>query len=453
MKKSYRPLLGGLLIIPLLLLTLTGCGNGDSTSALAALSIFRASASGSIEADNNSRAPSVSGSGQFIAFSSSAANLLTFGFDINGFSDIYLYNKFTRALARVSLTPDSIETDNSSQTPSISSDGRYIAFASDATNLLGIGGDTNGVTDIFVHDMLTHVTTRVSLASGGTQADNSSMNPAISADGRFVTFASDAANLLGIGGDTNGFRDIFVHDGLTGLTTRVNLSSGGAQADNNSQTPSISSNGIFVAFASDATNLLGIGGDTNGFKDIFVRDRATGLTTRVSVSSAAVAGNNASLSPSISGTGQFIAFASDASNLIGAGSDTNIASDIFVHDSLTATTTRVSLAPGGAQANSASLDPAISSNGWLVAFSSSATNLIGPGADTNAAQDIFLHDRTTGLTTRLSQAADNTQANNNSQTPAISADGLFTAFSSDASNLLGAGGDTNGFRDIFVTAN
>jgi len=453
MKKSYRPLIGGLLVIPLLLLTLTGCGGGDSTSALAALSIFRASERGSIEANNNSRTPAVSGSGQFIAFSSSATNLLSSGSDTNGFSDIYLYNKSTRVLTRVSLASDGTEADNSSQTPSISSDGRYITFASDATNLLGPGGDTNGVTDIFLHDRLTHVTTRVSLATGGAQADNNSMNPAISADGRFIAFASDATNLLGAGVDTNGFRDIFVHDRLSGITTRINLSSGGVPADNNSQTPSISSDGRFVAFASDATNLLGAGFDINGFTDIFVRDRGTGLTTRVSVSSAAVAGNNTSLSPSISSTGQFIAFASDASNLIGAGSDTNIARDIFVHDSLTATTTRVSLVSGGAQANSASLDPAISANGWLVVFSSSATNLIGPGADTNTAQDIFLYDRTTGLTARLSQAADNTQANNNSQAPAISADGLFTAFSSDAGNLLGAGGDTNGFRDIFVTAN
>lgn len=441
------------IFIPVLLLALAGCGGGDSPSAIAALTIFRASMAGSIEANNNSRTPSINDSGQFIAFSSDATTLLTSGSDTNGFSDIYLYNKSNRRNTRVSVASGGTQANNNSLNPSISGDGRYIAFASDATNLIGAGNDTNGVTDIFLHDRLANVTTRVSVATGGMEGDNNSTNPAISANGQFIAFASDSTNLIGAGADTNGFRDIFVHDRLTGVTTRVSVATGGTEGDNNSRTPSISSDGRFVAFASDATNLIGVGGDINGFTDIFVNDSTTGITTRVSVSSAAVAGNNASLSPSISSTGQFIAFASDATNLLGAGGDTNIAKDIFFHDSGTAVTTRVSVGPGGAEANSGSLEPAISANGWLVVFSSSATNLLGAGGDTNAAQDVFLYDRTTGVTARLSQAADGTQANNNSQAPAISGDGLFSAFSSDAGNLLGAGGDTNGFRDIFVAPN
>jgi len=453
MRRIHRPLRFSLLFIPLLLLMLTGCGGGDQSTVLAALAIFRASVTGSVEANNNSRTPSVSNGALFTAFVSDATNLLLSGVDSNGFSDIYLYNKSTRTNTRVSVASDGTEADNNSQTPSISSDGRYIAFASDATNLIGAGNDTNGVTDIFLHDRLTNLTTRVSVATGGTEGDNNSLNPVISSDGRFIAFASDATNLIGAGNDTNGVRDIFVHDRLTGATTRVSVASDGTEGDNNSQTPSISSDGRFVAFASDAANLIGAGNDTNGFTDIFVHDRSTGATTRVSVSSAAVAGNNASVSPSISANGQFVAFASDAGNLLGPGVDTNIARDIFVHDSLAATTTRVSLGPAGAEANSASFEPVISGNGWLVAFSSSATNLLVAGGDTNTAQDVFLYDRTTGVTSRLSEAADGTQANNNSQTPAISADGLFTAFSSDATNLLGAGSDTNGVRDIFVAPN
>jgi len=450
MKKRY-PLRISLLFIPILLFTLSGCGGGDSTSATAALAILRASVAGSVEANNNSQAPAISGNGQFIAFVSDAANLLLSASDTNGFSDIYVHDKSNRRNTRVSVATGGTQADNNSLTPSISNDGRFITFASDATNLIGAGNDTNGVRDIFLHDRQTNVTTRVSVDSGGAQADNNSQNPAISADGRFIAFSSDATNLIGT--DTNGFRDIFLHDRLTGVTTRVSVASDGTEGDNNSQTPSVSSDGRFVAFASDAANLLGTGGDTNGFTDIFVHDTTTGITTRVSVSSATVAGDNASVSPSISSTGQFIAFASDATNLLGAGVDTNIARDIFVHDSATGATTRVSVGLGGIEANSSSQAPAISGNGWLVVFSSSATNLLGAGADTNSAQDIFLHDRTTGVTSRLSEAADGTQANNNSQAPAISGDGLFSAFSSDASNLLGAGGDTNGFRDIFVAPN
>jgi len=450
MKKRY-PLQINLLFIPILLLTLSGCGGGDSTPATAALAIIKASVAGAVEANNNSQTPSISGSGQFIAYASDAANLLLSASDTNGFSDIYVHDKSNRRNTRVSVATSGTQADNNSLTPSITDDGRFIAFASDATNLIGAGNDTNGVRDIFLHDRQTNVTTRVSIDSGGAQADNNSQNPAISADGRFIVFSSDATNLIGT--DTNGFRDIFLHDRLTGVTTRVSVASDGTEGDNNSQTPSVSSDGRFVAFASDATNLLGAGGDTNGFTDIFVHDTTTGITTRVSLSSAAAAGNNASVSPSISNTGQFVAFASDATNLLGAGVDTNIARDIFVHDSATGATTRVSVGPGGIEANSSSLAPAISGNGWLVVFSSSATNLLGVGADTNSAQDIFLHDRTTGVTSRLSEAADGTQANNNSQAPAISGDGLFSAFSSDASNLLGVGGDTNGFRDIFVAPN
>ncbi len=450
MQKRYS-LRINLLFIPFLLLILSGCGGGDSTSATAALTIVKASVAGSVEANNNSQTPSISGSGQFIAFASDAANLLLFAIDTNGFSDIYVHDKSNRRNTRVSVASDGTQADNNSRTPDISDDGRFIAFASDATNLIGAGNDTNGMTDIFLHDRQTNVTTRVSVDSGGAEADDNSQNPAISADGRFIAFSSDATNLIGT--DTNGFRDIFLHDRLTGVTTRVSVASDGTEGDNNSHTPSVSSDGRFVAFASDATNLLGAGGDINASTDIFVHDTTTGITTRVSVSSAAVAGDNVSVSPSISSTGQFTAFASDATNLLGAGFDTNIARDIFVHDSATGATTRVSVGPGGIEANGFSLTPAISGNGWLVAFASSATNLLGAGGDTNAAQDVFFYDRTTGVTSRLSEATDGTQANNNSQAPAISGDGLFSAFSSDASNLLGAGGDTNGFRDIFVAPN
>ena len=223
-------------------------------------------------------------------------------------------------------------TGGASSNPAISSDGNFVAFESLATNLLGTGVDTHGLADIFVHDTTTGTTTRVSVVdvTGAEATGGASSNPSISSDGRFVAFESVATNLLGTGVDTNGLADIFVHDTTTGATTRVSVASSGAQATGGpSSNPSISSNGRFVVFQSAATNL--VTGDTAGFQDIFVHDRQTGQTTRVSVSSSgaeATAGN--SLNPSIAPEGRFVAFESLATNLVTG--DTNASSDTFVHD-------------------------------------------------------------------------------------------------------------------------
>src|SRR5262249_38706966 len=169
--------------------------------------------------------------------------------------------------------------------PSISSDGRYVAFDSAASNL--VSGDTNGATDVFVHDRLTGATTRVSTDSNAAQGDGASSKPSISADGRYVVFLSAADNL--VSGDTNGATDVFMHDLVTGVTTRVSTDSSGAQGNGSSSNASISSDGRYVAFASAASNL--VPSDTNGVPDIFVRDTQAGVTTRVSVDSSGVQGN------------------------------------------------------------------------------------------------------------------------------------------------------------------
>ena len=217
---------------------------------------------------------------------------------------------------------------------------------------------------------LAQTTERVSVASNGGQADSSSVNPAVSADGRFVAFESDASNL--VGGDTNGLNDIFVHDRQTGTTERVSVATGGTEANGVSYTPAISADGRFVAFYSNATNL--VGGDTNGTSDVFVHDRQTGTTERVSVATGGAEANGGSSTAAISADGRFVAFHSDATNLVSG--DTNGARDIFVHDRQTGTTERVSVATGGAQANSGSANPAISADGRFVAFYSVATNLV-----------------------------------------------------------------------------
>src|SRR4028118_979753 len=205
-------------------------------------------------------------------------------------------------LTRVSVDSAGNLGNDRSSFPSISTDGRFVAFASDASNI--VPGDTNNRSDIFVRDTLTNTTTRVSLDSAGNQGNRDSSFPSISADGRFVAFASDASNI--VPGDTNNRSDIFVRDRLTNTTTRVSVDSAGNQGNRDSNYPSISADGRFVAFESDASNI--VPGDTNNSHDIFVRDTLTNTTTRVSVDSADNQGNGYSNTPSISADGRFVAF-------------------------------------------------------------------------------------------------------------------------------------------------
>jgi Ca2+-binding RTX toxin-like protein len=303
-----------------------------------------------------------------------------------------------------------------------------------------VPGDTNSNRDIFVRDRLTNTTTRVSVDSAGNQANSNSFGASISADGRFVAFESLASNI--VPGDTNSNRDIFVRDTLTNTTTRVSVDSAGNQANDASDRVSISADGRFVAFTSGASNI--VPGDTNGDPDIFVRDTLTNTTTRVSVNSAGNQGNVRSLfnAPSISADGRFVAFESRASNIVPG--DTNDGLDIFVRDRLTNTTTRVSLDSAGNQGNSSSESPSISADGRFVAFTSGASNIV-PG-DTNSRRDIFVRDRLTNTTTRVSVDSAGNQRNIESYSPSISADGRFVAFTSGASNF-DLGTDTS---DIFV---
>ena len=362
----------------------------------------------------------------------------------------------------VSVASDGTQGDLPSANPSISADGRFVAFDSEASTL--VPGDTNARGDVFVHDRLTGQTTRVSVASDGTQANEGSGLPAISADGRFVAFVSGASNL--VPGDTNALVDVFLHDRLTGQTTRVSVASEGTQAGGVSAAvggtdPSISADGRFVAFHSDASNL--VPGDTNTCAslpnvppgecpDVFVHDRLTGQTTRVSVASDGTQGDDQSFRAAISADGRFVAFVSLASNFVPG--DTNALVDVFVHDRQTGQTSRVSVASDGTQATGASFEPSISADGRSVAFSSEASNLVPH--DTNGrsspglGQDVFVHDRLTGQTTRASVASSPGlhQANGPSLTPSISADGRFVAFSSDATNLVPH--DTNRIEDIFA---
>jgi hypothetical protein len=380
---------------------------------------------------------SISADGRYVTFVSYASNLVAG--DTNGVPDIFVHDRQTGVTERVSISSSGEQGNfGSSHYSAISADGRYVAFESDASNL--VDGDTNGVPDIFVHDRQSGVTERVSVSSSGEQGNGLSIETYISADGRYVAYSSYASNL--VDGDTNGAQDIFMHDRQTGVTERISVSSSGEQGNSHSYWPSISADGRYVAFESGASNL--VDGDTNGAYDIFMHDRQTGVTERVSVNSSGEQGNSHSFWPSISADGRYVAFESDASNLV-AG-DTNGARDIFLHDRQTGVTERISVNSSGEQGNGFSAWKYISADGRYVAFESDASNLVD--GDTNGVSDIFVHGRQTGVTERVSVSSSGEQGNYGSHFPAISADGRYIAFDSDASNLVD--GDTNWFKDVFV---
>ncbi len=336
-----------------------------------------------------------------------------------------------------SVTPGGYAGSDASTVPDVSADGRYIAFRSAAPNL--VAGDTNGMRDIFVRDTLGSVTRRVSVASDGTQANGQSGAPTISDDGRFVAFESNATNL--VANDTNGVNDIFRHDLWTGETVMVSVSSVFVAGNGDSNNPDITADGGSVVFDSAATNL--VIGDSNAKRDVFIRNVSLSGTSRLSVTSANGQLTGDSITPAITGGGRYVAFRSTTNQI---GSDTNNLPDIFVRDRTAETTERVSVTDGEANANGQSNNPDISDDGRYVVFDSTGTNLVS--GDTNSATDVFMRDRTGGTTTRLSVSTSEAQGTGASSNPSISGDADRIAFTSAAPNLSSF--DTNGQTDAFV---
>ena len=317
-----------------------------------------------------------------------------------------------------------------------------MAFGSFATNL--VAGDTNGKLDVFVHDRDTGTTERLSIAFNGTQGNDESFSPAISSVGRFVAFQSDATNL--VPNDTNNRSDIFVRDRQTGTTERVSVASDGTQANGDSISPAISSDGRFVAFSSEASNL--VAGDTDNKADIFVHDRHNDTTELIAEPAEFnTATGTIIVAPAISPDGGFIGLRSDADDLIPG--DTNNSFDTFIVDRDTLIAERISVSSSDVEGNSDSGRPSISSNNRYVVFSSIATNLVS--GDTNGSEDVFVRDRDAGRTRRVSIAFDGAEGDSDSFSAVISGDGRFVAFTSFAENLVAD--DTNGRFDIFVIPN
>jgi len=385
------------------------------------------------EAGNGfSRAPALSGDGRFLAFMSDATNLVDG--DENGKSDIFLCDRTAGTLTRVSTGLNGEEANGNSSAPAISGDGRFIAFLSEASNLAP--DDTNKAADIFIYDRQTGTTARASVSSGGAQANAASSPPVISADGRFVAFRSEASNLAR--NDGNGFADIFRHDCRTGETIRVSVNGKGEEADGPSDgAPSISGDGRYVAFASRATNLSP--DDGNGMtQDIFLRDCDAGSMTCISRPTGGKSINGESISPCISADGRAVAFISFAENLLPG--DANHAADIYLYDRTAGKLARISAG------NDASLAVSLSADGRTAAFLSHATDL-APG-DKNDFPDIFLLDLAAKTTTRVNVGPQGAEADDDSSAPVISGDGFTVAFVSWSSVLMP--GERFSKGDVFV---
>lgn len=386
--------------------------------------------------------PEVSADGRYVVFASDSPFVAT---DSNNRSDVFVRDRQTSVTEMISVSTSGTAGNSGSGDGGmgISQDGRYVAFASNATNLAI--GDGNGRSDVFVRDRTLAQTEMVSVDSIGIQGNSISERSTISRDGRYVAFASDAGNL--VGNDNNATRDIFVHDRMNGTTERVSVSSTEAEANGYSHEGAISGNGRYVVFESDASNL--VPGDGNGVRDIFLRDLVAGTTELVNLDSSEIQGNSAGVQARISADGRYVVFVSVATNLV--PNDTNGFPDVFIRDRKTGTTELVSVSTAGIQANNTpcfqgNRCTGVSDDGRWVVLVSEASNLVS--GDTNGFADVFVRDRLGSTTQLASMDSNGIQGNHIADQAAIAGNGGLLTFASHANNLVGD--DTNGVDDIFV---
>lgn len=343
---------------------------------------------------------------------------------------------------RITVSSTGAEANNPSLGTAVSADGRYVAFASGGTSL--VPGDTNASADVFVRDTVSGTTTRVSVSSAGAQGTDSA-EPTISADGRYVAFVSTGD--LGQPDDNDTFQDVFVHDMKTGATTRVSVTPDGKSGNGNSSSPYLSADGSHLAFMSRASNL--VPGDGNDKSDLFVRDLRAGTTVLASVATDGTQADQHVYSAhneahELSGDGRYAVFSTAAATLVPG--DTNGKDDVFLRDLQTRTTTRLSVGPGGEQAGDASSEPTITADGRYVAFGSSAANLVS--GDTNKVRDVFVRDLTAGVTTRQSLTPGGAQLSRGGTAPDLSGDGRYVIYATN--DDAAAPGDVNQAGDAVV---
>ncbi|MCL4473008.1 MAG: hypothetical protein M1455_03590 [Actinobacteria bacterium] len=407
-------------------------------SAVAPSQITRASTdSTGIQGNMTSDSASVSSDGRYVAFTSDSNNLT--GASTDNFKDVFVKDTQTGVTICASTDAYGNPSNGSSYSyaSSISADGRYVAFSSGATNL--VTGDTNGQPDVFVKDTQTGMTSLVSSNSSGIEGNNYSYYGSISDNGRYVAFVS--ASNLAPGGWFNR-SNVYLKDTQTGTTTLISSNSSGIQGDSSSLDPEISGDGRYVEFISNSTNL--VAGVTYAYYQSYVKDTISGTTICASTSSSGNLVQGNSQFASLSADGRYVAFQSEAINVVPGfyGPD-----DIYVKDTQTGITTCASSDSSGSEASDRSYHPSISGNGRYVAFESNATNLVID--DKNGKTDIFVKDTTTGDIGLVSRNADGSAGTSDSIKPAISSDGKALGFESQASNLVSD--DTNNMSDVFVT--
>lgn len=377
---------------------------------------------------------SISGDGRFVAFVSLTD--LTPA-DTNGRWDVYLKDRVTGTTTLVSTDSAGRQGNGDSGQASLSADGLHLVFWSSADNL--VAGDTNGLHDIFVKDLRTGSTTKVSNITGEKVIE--AYDASISADGGRVAFSAR----IEINAWTSRTH-AYVTDRTTGLTRKVSVSSTRQDAVYDASHPQISGDGRYVSFDSYASNL--VVGDTNDRNDIFVHDVLTGITERVGEGMGGVQANGNSSDPAISHDGRYVAFSSGASNLVPNDTNSMWDNDVFVVDRVTRGTIRASVSSAGVQADRASYYPSMSSNGRYVAFTSSASTLVD--GDLIGAGDVFVHDTVERTTTRVSLGTQGQDPNEGAGSPVISGDGRLVTFVSSSWNLIC--GDEGDMIDVFVAS-
>ncbi|MBC7835585.1 MAG: PD40 domain-containing protein [Phycisphaerales bacterium] len=411
--------------------------SGLSATVLAAPGpTVRASAGVNTQSDGHNGAPSISDTGRFVALHTAARNLVPG--DTNGALDVVVRDVIDLVSFRISIRADGGQPTGDSFLPTISADGNRVAFVSEAPDITP--PDANGVSDIFLRDRSAMATTRVSLSNDESPANGANTNPSIDAAGRYVVFESLATNLAT---DGNGHRDIFLRDTFLGMTSRISIGQGGGGGDEPngpSSSASISRDGQWVAFVTEASNI--VPGDIGPQADIALVELASGQVFRASADQSGLDANGAASEPVVSSGGQFVAFTSAASDLVAL--DLNGVPDIFVFSRATGQTERISVSSAELEASGASWSPRISADGRYVSFVSDADNLTM--GDTNGTPDIYIRDRQLGTTSRLVLGPANLQAEGGLFSPAMSANGSYFTFVSEATNLVGV--DTNGWDDI-----
>jgi Tol biopolymer transport system component len=374
---------------------------GTPTVARARVSVSSAGA----EANDFNGHAAVSGNGRFVGFLSKAFNLVPG--DTNQKEDVFVHDRVTGATERVSLTPAGGQFPDLSGKPSLSDDGSLVAF-------MGRLADDD---DVWVRDRISGTTQPISPA---TPLNGRCFDPMLSGDGRWVAFVNN-------NGES---QQVYVYDRVLLSLELVSKATNGEPGNEPSYAPSISRNGRWVAFAANASNL--VPNDSNEKIDVFLHDRQTGATTRVSLSAGGNEGNDDSIDAAIAADGRWIAFSSKAENLVPG--DDNGKSDVFVVDTQTGAIQRVSVNPQGGEVDKESWLPRLSADGSYVVFSSLSDDLVS--GDSNGKEDVFRRDLVTGVTIRVSLGLGSTNPNEFSTAPALANDAPVVAYTSKASNLV-----------------